>query len=326
MDGMSRAAPLPTALRGRAFTVVDARSHGVSASRLRARDLVIPTRGVRAVRLDNAAVPADETPSQRMERLRDDMLARATRIAPALPAHQFFSHDLAVAAIGGPLPYTTARRRDIHVSARHPAGQPRRAGVIGHRLRERDAAPWRAHELPIEHPARIWRQVGATWDLDDLIALGDYLVNPKNGLITIDDLRGELDAAGDVAGGVLARALEEIRVGAETPEETRLRLEIVRAGLPEPQLNWRLFDDRGVFIARVDLAYPQFRVAPESDGRVHAFDEKQFARDADRWAAIRAAGWDHVRILSHHLRPDPSVAVRKVADALVAAGWRPGAS
>lgn len=65
-------------------------------------------------------------------------------------------------------------------------------------------------------------------------------------------------------------------------------------------------------------------VAVEYDGRVHAEDPRQFARDADRWAAIRDAGWDHVRILSHHLRDGGAPAVVMVRSALIRAGWRPG--
>ena len=74
------------------------------------------------------------------------------------------------------------------------------------------------------------------------------------------------------------------------------------------------------------MAYRRYRVGVEHDGRTHAFDETQFARDSDRWDAITSLGWRVVRILSHHLHPDPGVAVRRVADALVDAGWRPGIS
>ncbi len=80
---------------------------------------------------------------------------------------------------------------------------------------------------------------------------------------------------------------------------------------------------RASLIARIDQLYPEFGVAAEYDGRQHADDPAQFARDADRWDAIRAAGWDHVRILRHHLEPDPSSAVAKVRAALVRGGWRP---
>ena len=168
----------------------------------------------------------------------------------------------------------------------------------------------------------MWRQAASIWSVDDLIAAGDFLVHPRTGLVTIEDLRDEIAEAGDIRGR-LKRALLEIREGAESAQETVLRLAITRAGLPEPELNWELRDENGRFVARLDLAYPQFRVASEYDGRHHA-DEQQFRTDADRWDDIRAQDWNLVRVLSHHLRPDPRIAVEKVASALIAAGWRPG--
>ena len=98
----------------------------------------------------------------------------------------------------------------------------------------------------------------------------------------------------------------------------------MRAGLPEPEVNWVLRDGSGARVAELDLAYPRWRVAPEYDGRVHADNPAQFAKDADRWDLIRALGWDHVRVLNHHLRERGRPAVTKVRDALLRAGWRPG--
>jgi very-short-patch-repair endonuclease len=261
-----------------------------------------------------------------MVRLREDLCERARGFAPALTRAQFFSHDTGLGLIGAPLPYTTADRRALHISARHPSGKPRRDGAVGHRLQRRDPAPWRIEQLPIEHPARMWRQAGSLWELDDLIAAGDYLVLPRRGLLTLADLQNEIDEAGDIAQAKLTRALAEIRLGAETAEETRLRLALVRSGLPQPALNYNLHTAGGAFVARLDLAYPRYRVAIEHDGRTHAFDEKQFARDADRWEEIGALGWHLVRVLSHHLHPSPSSAVARVTEALLTAGWRPGGS
>lgn len=321
---MTRAAPLPHPLAGRPFAVAEARARGVSASRLRASDLVAPTRGVRASRAAAPPPPAEETTSQRLERLRVELIERARRFAPALTEDQFFSHDTGLACLGAPLPFTTDDARPLHISARRPAAQPRRKGAVGHRLQARVAARWTADGLPVENPARMWRQVGGSWDLDDLIAAGDFLVCPRRRLLTLDDLREEVRRAGDVAGRKLERAVAEIRAGAETAEETKLRLLLTRAGLPEPELNWSLATPGGRFVARLDIAYPAYRVAVEHDGRIHAFDERQFARDADRWDDIRGQSWTHVRILSHHMRPDPRIAVHRVTEALISAGWRPG--
>ena len=129
---------------------------------------------------------------------------------------------------------------------------------------------------------------------------------------------------GDVRSRTLRRALAAVRPGTRSPRETKLRLVVVRAGLPEPDVGWLLRDRYGRPIAELDLAYPQWRVAVEYDGRVHAEDARQFAKDADRWDLIRAEGWDHVRVLNHHMvGPSAAAAVHKVRDALMRAGWRP---
>ena len=320
---MTRADPLPSALQGAAFTISRAREFGVTRSRLRAKDLVIPTRGVRAAARDEIPTPTDETPTQRMQRLKIDLIQRANDVAPALTPEQFFTGSTGMLLVTSPIPYVTGSRLDLHVAARHPAGMPRRDGLSGHRLGPRDPARWRAGTLPIEDPARMWRQAANEWSVDDLIIAGDHLVLPKRRLLTIDDLRAEI-AALRRGNAKLLKAMEEIRVGAESSEESTLRLVLVRAGLPRPELNWDLRAANGRFIARLDICWPRYRVASEYDGRVHAEDDKQFARDADRWDDVRHVNWDLVRILSHHVRPDPQVAVDKVTRALYDAGWRPG--
>lgn len=326
---MTRRQPLPDDLLDGPFHIAQAREAGIPRSRLRAADLSSPTRGVRRLRGEESPKreDADEeepalTPTQRMQYLSTALREEVEGYAPAFTPHQFLSHETGLAILGAPLPYTTDARREVHVSVRRPHPLPRRRGVHGHRLQERQPARWRAGGLPIEHPARMWRQAASQWNLDDLIIAGDFLVHPRRRLVTLDDLREEVAVAGDVR-GLLRAALQEIRSGSESSEESRLRLLLTRAGLPEPVLNMNLFDDAGGFVARFDLAYPQYRVASEYDGRGHA-EAGQFAKDADRWDAIRAQDWRHVRILSHHLRPDPQVAVDKVAAALFTAGWRPG--
>ena len=323
MRSMSRAQPLPPPLGDGAFRIAEARELGVSRSRMRASDLVAPTRGVRVLRRPSDAVDvASETPSQRMERVQGDLRRRAEEFAPALTPDQFYSGATGLALLGAPIPYTTADQLELHVAARHPAGKPRRAGVSGHRLGARPPDRWLVRGLPIEHPARLWRQAAEDWRLDDLIAAGDHLVLPRRRLVSLADLEDEA-AASTLRSALLVQALAEIRIGAESPGETRLRLPLTRAGLPLPELNWNLSRDDGRFIARLDLAWPRYRVASEYDGRVHASDE-QFARDADRWDEIRDVDWNLVRVLSHHVRPSPQVAVNRVSRALFDAGWRPG--
>ncbi|MDZ8201774.1 hypothetical protein RZO50_09605 [Microbacterium sp. SSW1-59] len=304
---MQRHSPLPVALPA-AFSVASADDLGVSAGRLRGRDLGRPFHGVRT---RSASTPLSE--------IRD--LCRA--YAPRVAEHQFFSHETALALYGFALPGWPYRPR-VHVSTHRPRREPRTVGVIGHRLQARETAVRRTPDgLPVEDPARAWRQCGTLWSLDDLIAAADTLsFDPARGA-SRRALWEEVDIMGDVRGGLLGRALEEARDGVRSPRETRLRLLLVREGLPEPEINWTLRDEGGSFVAELDLAFPRWKVAPEYDGRVHAEDAAQFARDADRWEAIRRAGWRHVRCLDHHVRGRGIPALRMVVAALVDAGWRP---
>lgn len=297
--------PLPEHLRARPFSTAEALAAGVTAGRLAARDLDAPFRGVRVER----GVVAD-TVGDRCEQY-------SARLRPG----QFFSHATALARFGAPLPFGTDPLI-LHVSAHRPQHEPRAAGVIGHRLGRRVPAVWQVHGIPFENPVRAWRQVGASWHHDDLVAAGDFLVG-RGGLATLEQLAVEIELHAARGRATLTRALRDIRPRSESSEETRLRLTLQRAGLPEPELNKELRSSSGEFVARLDLAYPRWRVASEYDGRQHAFDERQFARDADRWNAIRECGWDHVRILRHHLRDGGRPAVRMVRSALVRAGWTP---
>jgi hypothetical protein len=300
--------PLPSELPPR-FAVADAVSLGVPRGRLLRADLRRPFRGVRATE-GGSGQPR--------------LLASCMDYVPRLKPWQFFSHETALFLADAPMPewpYTPT----LHVSAHRPAREPRATGVRGHRLQLREPATLvDRNGLPFEHPVRAWRQAATIWRLDDLVAAGDYLVSGDRPLATVRELRAEIEEMGDVRGGILRRAVVFIRPGVRSPRETKLRLRIVRAGLPEPDINWVLRDSGGRRVAELDLAYPVWRVAAEYDGRVHADDPAQFAKDADRWDRIRAEGWDHVRILNHHMRGTGDQAVRKVRDALIGAGWRPG--
>ncbi|EZP26083.1 DUF559 domain-containing protein [Microbacterium oleivorans] len=302
---MRRPRPLPENLRDRAFHIDDARRAGVTAGRLDAGDLAIPYSGVR--------VPAG--------RDLESLAARARQFAERMRPWQFFSHSTALALYGAPLPADRVSQR-LHVAAHRPDREPRVAGVVGHRLASGLADLREVGGLRVEAPARAWRHVASWWVHEHLVAAGDFLVGER-GLLTLDDLAAEVARGPGRGQAALEAALSDVRVGAESPAETRLRLVLCAAGLPEPALNLTLRAPDGRFVARLDLAYERSRVAVEYDGRQHAEDRAQFERDADRWHDIRAQGWVLVRILRHHLHGDGQTAVRMVAGALHETGWTP---
>ncbi|MGN6161077.1 MAG: hypothetical protein ACTHOG_05170 [Marmoricola sp.] len=88
---------------------------------------------------------------------------------------------------------------------------------------------------------------------------------------------------------------------AESPQESRLRLTLHDAGLPEPTLQWWVLED-GVPIFRLDLAYPEHKVAVEYDGEeFHRRTQEQIEADRHRRAWLAQRGWTVIVVTSTEL-------------------------
>ncbi|MGH3723859.1 MAG: endonuclease domain-containing protein [Mycobacterium sp.] len=120
----------------------------------------------------------------------------------------------------------------------------------------------------------------------------------------------------------LRRLLAMVDGGAESPQETRTRLLIVRSGMPKPTTQIRVTDESGGVIARIDMGWEEWKVGVEFDGAQHWTDPAQRARDIDRTAELEALGWRLVRVNSEMLRYREGTVITRVGDALRAAGWR----
>jgi hypothetical protein len=270
---------------------------------------------VREWRSEPAVEPhARDRLSSHERRLRD-FTQRCRQFATRMGEADFFSHGTALILWGAPTPHGWDEA--IHVSAVRPRNPARTRGVVSHRLGPRTAAFRRIGGLRVEHPVRAWVQASRHLPEFELVVAADFLVAPGRRLATIEQLRAE---AGAMRRSRLQPVLDRVREGSESPWETRMRLALVDGGLPEPHLAYDLRGPDRRLVARLDQAYPDYRVAVEYDGRQHA-DIGQFSRDADRWREIGESGWQLVRILHHHLDPDPAVAVEFVRRALLRAGW-----
>jgi hypothetical protein len=113
----------------------------------------------------------------------------------------------------------------------------------------------------------------------------------------VDEIQGE-------RGSVLASAaLQEVDLRSESPLETRIRLLLVGAGLPYPEL--QLECDASGISARIDLAYlasgPAYRgLAIEADGRETHARAEAFHRDPLRQTALEEDGWLFRRFTDRH--------------------------
>jgi very-short-patch-repair endonuclease len=96
---------------------------------------------------------------------------------------------------------------------------------------------------------------------------------------------------------------------AESQPESRLRVLLALAGLiAQPQYPVRNQD--GTVVARVDLAFPDHRLAIEYDGAWHG-DRRQFAKDRQRLNRLVAAGWTVIHVTAADLR-DPGELVARI--------------
>jgi hypothetical protein len=153
-------------------------------------------------------------------------------------------------------------------------------------------------------------QFGRREDLDVTVS-GSYPPRMK-GIIGHRSTRQHTNvaAAGGVPGIKRARdALLEIRPGTDSPMESRMRLTIVRAGLPEPVIRHTVYFE-GFFVGTPDLAYVRERVALDFDGKLHRTDERVYVDDVERRALFEDADWRYLTITKNHLRVPRSFLAR----------------
>lgn len=311
---------LPDWLRSQPFTTFD---HSLGRGRMSGPDIVRMFYGVRTV----AGEPGDwrRLPAAEALRVRCRALLRVT------PDGTFFGGITAARLWGLPLPLKHIQDDCLHTMLWYPGQPTNRAGVIGRQIND-----WNAHRVEIDGLPTIdlptlFCHLGMLLSEPDLVAVGDAMVlepvfpvpGPPRPLTTIAALT-ERVALYRVRGKKrAARALALIRPGAESRPETLLRLLLIAAGFPEPELNCALFDQFGSPLARVDLLFRQFRVVVEYDGDQHRTDIRQFDRDVGRLDDLAAAGWRVVRIGARSLFGDPQDAVNRVRRALLDGGWCP---
>ena len=101
--------------------------------------------------------------------------------------------------------------------------------------------------------------------------------------------------------------------------ETRVRLLLVLAGLPEPEPGYVIRDADGEWIAQVDLAYPAQRIAIEYHGDVHRRSAGQWRSDVTKAELLRGLGWTVIILTADDVDGRPERTLERVRDALLAA-------
>ena len=226
-----------------------------------------------------------------------------------LPAHALVADRCLLALLG--VDVLPPGPRMLEVVVPRDAVVPRRTDV-----RARIAAvPGEDATVLGSSGLRCLRTVRAVADLLRVLPLAEAVVvgdaGWHAGLCDDRALREELVRHAGLRGVRRAvRAVELSDPRAESPPESRLRVQLVLAGLhPVPQFEvW----EGGRFLARVDLAFPDRKIAVEYDGRAVHERADVFARDRQRQNELVRAGWTILRFTAVDLRFGAAAAVAQV--------------
>lgn len=175
----------------------------------------------------------------------------------------YASHQTAAALWDLPAPDNA----NIHLTVPSRNHRCVRQGVKSH-LAHPNAATTSRFGIRVATPVQTFLDLAASAiPLVDLVVLGDMIL--KAGHTT----RLELIAAADAwtgKGRILAkRAAALVRDQVDSPMETRVRLLLIFAGLPEPHINKIIRAEDGTWRLRFDLCYEGSLVIIEYDGRQH---------------------------------------------------------
>ena len=236
------------------------------------------------------------------------LVVRSLAALMVAPAGAIVSHHTAARLWGGIPPDSG----DVHLSM--PTGNRQKTrGIRSHRRSLLSGSTTR-HGLPVTSAEQTFLDLAAHCDLVQLVVLGDSLVRAK---ATTPALLVEASARSRARRAPLARkAAALVRAKVDSPMETRLRLLMVLAGLREPAVNVELTDEGGRLRYRLDLSYPEQRLAIELDGRQHVEVRAQWEGDVIRREEIEADGWRFVVVTSTQFYGSPEGVLDRIVAAM----------
>lgn len=238
----------------------------------------------------------------------------------------FASHSSAARVHGVPLPALP----DEHVSVRVAAHRRPRPGIRCHVCPEPDVLM--VDGIQVSGIAQMFVELASVIGLVDLVVVGDNVV--RRGRLTPAELIEQCVASSLPHAAAALAAARLVRDRVDSPMETRLRLLLVLAGLPEPDVNLTIRDVDGEPVRRYDLSYPQVKVIVEYDGRQHIERVEGWEADLERREAIDDDGWRILVVTARGVYHHPERTVDRVwrllrlrrlpgVPTVASADWRP---
>lgn len=237
---------------------------------------------------------------------------RATAALLPYDGTAWASHASAARVYDLPIP-TSA---DEHVSVRRAGLRRRHRGVRAHVGRSTVVRV--VDGVPVSEPRMLFVEMAESLSLVDLVVLGDAMVRRR--LVSPGDLVRFCADADHKAAARARRAAAYARPDVDSPMETRLRMLLVLAGLPEPRVNLTVRDEVGEVVRKYDLSYPAIRVAVEYNGKVHVLVPGAWEADLSRRDAIDDSEWRLLPVVSSGIYATPWETLHRVHRVLLARG------
>ena len=231
-----------------------------------------------------------------------------------MPSGSYISHHTAAELWTAAVPADGA----THVTLPSAHRRQVRQGVLSH-CRTASAETTLRKGLPISTPEQTLLDLaGVGVKLVDLVVVADGMI--KAGHTSPERLTDAVAPWSGRGCRVARRAASLARRDVDSPQETRLRLLLVLAGLPEPQVNLILRGRDGSWRRRYDLAYEHLRLIIEYDGRTHAEDTQQWLTEIFRREELDQMRWRLVIVTSEGIYHEPLRTLERVRDALLECG------
>lgn len=297
---------LPARL-GDNFRISAARAAGVGRSRHDADDLHRPFRGMRST-----AIP-------------ETFRAVVDCYRPRLRPEHAFAGRTAARLWGLPLPWAWKVGEPLDIAVPLHLSAPKITGVRGRRLAAHKIRYWTiAGAQTVDAVAALFT-CASELTLVETVVMVDALITeadnyrdlrPGRPLATIAEITNRMEEWGRFPGcGTVRKAIALARAGVESPKETETRLLIRDAGFAEPVVQHEVRDG-GRFVARVDLAYPELRIAIEYEGDGHRKDKEQWRTDIRRQRELEDRGWIVIRLTQADLDDEGATLFARLRNAI----------
>lgn len=211
---------------------------------------------------------------------------------------------------------TAARVWQVPVTT--PPGEHVTVPEVGHRLRRAGVT---CHVRPGASTALVdgvrvstlpdlFVELAHLLPLVELVVVGDWMARRKG--VSPETLRQAAARAPGPAGRLARQAAGFVRLRVDSPMESRLRMLLVLAGVPEPVINHEIRDEGGEVVHRYDLAWPGVKVVIEYDGRHHVERVAQWEADLVRREEIDQDQWRTLVLVARDVYATPGRTVARV--------------